>query len=212
MSDLDDKRRALLDAIARWHVQPGNSDDFLAAARALVAALDAEAKEDEYWTSRLRGASTGDKTSTLPSPAPSEPSPAPESAGAFLERLGVDGYKWAVEFHRQNLHIDTEIMIGWFCNAIEAGKAYERRSHEEMAERVRTLGMELERVRESARSSNERLREQRDVAMKSRSEMAERVRRAKEMVDNYGLGETIFLDVRGLRAILEGLDKEATEK
>ncbi len=49
-----------------------------------------------------------------------------ESSGKFLQRLGTDGTNWAKEFmdlfEDKKDKIDEELMIGWFCNAIEAGR------------------------------------------------------------------------------------------
>lgn len=49
-----------------------------------------------------------------------------ETDGAALARMGVDGAAWAAEFMRLFGHrrdeIDEGLMIGWFANAIEAGK------------------------------------------------------------------------------------------
>ena len=57
-----------------------------------------------------------------------------ESAGAFLQRLGMDGQLWAKEFRAtaQRLgygDMDEGWLIGWFCNAIMAG--YDRRGQEQ---------------------------------------------------------------------------------
>ena len=49
-----------------------------------------------------------------------------ESCGDFLKRIGTDGALWAKEFMKlwedKKDKIDEDLMIGWFCNAIEAGK------------------------------------------------------------------------------------------
>ncbi|HEC65417.1 MAG TPA: hypothetical protein ENI23_08990 [bacterium] len=49
-----------------------------------------------------------------------------ETSGEFLQRLGTDGLLWAKEFMKlfedRKDKIDESLMIGWFCNAIEAGK------------------------------------------------------------------------------------------
>ena len=55
-----------------------------------------------------------------------------ESAGKLLERLGMDGAKWAAEFRATALRLgcsdmDEGWLIGWFCNAIMAG--YDRREN-----------------------------------------------------------------------------------
>ena len=49
-----------------------------------------------------------------------------ESDGEVLERLGMDGVKWAAEFRKTALKLgysdmDEDWLIGWFCNAIMAG-------------------------------------------------------------------------------------------
>jgi hypothetical protein len=49
-----------------------------------------------------------------------------ESAGDMLERLGMDGVKWAAEFRTTALRLgysdmDEGWLVGWFCNAIMAG-------------------------------------------------------------------------------------------
>ncbi len=50
-----------------------------------------------------------------------------ESTGECLLRLGTDGHLWAEEFikimEEKKFKIDVELMVGWFCNAIEAGRA-----------------------------------------------------------------------------------------
>jgi hypothetical protein len=53
-----------------------------------------------------------------------------ESDGDMLDRLGMDGVKWAAEFRTTALRLgysdmDEGWLIGWFCNAIMAG--YDRR-------------------------------------------------------------------------------------
>ncbi len=35
----------------------------------------------------------------------------------------TDGYRWASEFCAANIAIDMGLMLAWFCNAIEAGRA-----------------------------------------------------------------------------------------
>ncbi len=49
-----------------------------------------------------------------------------ESSGEFLRRIGTDGDLWAKEFlkiiNKKELQIDVDLMRGWFCNAIEAGR------------------------------------------------------------------------------------------
>lgn len=49
-----------------------------------------------------------------------------ETDGQMLERLGMDGVKWAAEFRTTALRLgysdmDEGWLIGWFCNAIMAG-------------------------------------------------------------------------------------------
>ncbi len=49
-----------------------------------------------------------------------------ESDGDLFNRLGTDGKLWAEEFMKlfenKKDKIDEGLMIGWFCNAIEAGR------------------------------------------------------------------------------------------
>ena len=49
-----------------------------------------------------------------------------ESSGEFLQRLGINGDLWAKEFikiiEKEKFKIDVDLMRGWFCNAIEAGR------------------------------------------------------------------------------------------
>lgn len=74
-----------------------------------------------------------------------------ETAGEMLERLGTDGMKWAQEFCEQfagfniqpqapewHKYAVTEgVMVGWFANAIEAGRiAGQREGSLEMAKIV----------------------------------------------------------------------------
>ncbi len=48
-----------------------------------------------------------------------------ESSSEFLQRLGIDGQKWAKEFIKmfgnKKEEIDEELMVAWFCNSIMAG-------------------------------------------------------------------------------------------
>lgn len=51
-----------------------------------------------------------------------------ETAGQVLERMGIDAAKWTDEFVRINPDVkvlpDTwGVMVGWFANAIEAGRS-----------------------------------------------------------------------------------------
>jgi hypothetical protein len=64
--------------------------------------------------------------------------PAPESAGEMLQRLGMDGVKWAAEFHATACRLgysDMEIgwLNGWFCNAVMAGYDHARWKYEKSA-------------------------------------------------------------------------------
>ena len=49
-----------------------------------------------------------------------------ESSGEFLQRIGTNGDLWAKEFikifQEKRLKLDVDLMRGWFCNAIEAGR------------------------------------------------------------------------------------------
>ena len=36
--------------------------------------------------------------------------------------MGTDGSKWAKEFTKKFPDVDEGLMLGWFCNAIEAGR------------------------------------------------------------------------------------------
>lgn len=56
-----------------------------------------------------------------------------ENAGAFLARIGTDGVKWAAEFRRISIGLgysdmDEAWLVGWFANAIEAGRSAGQRS------------------------------------------------------------------------------------
>jgi hypothetical protein len=46
--------------------------------------------------------------------------------GELLERMGTDGAAWArefmIRFADRREEIDEGLMIGWFANAIEAGR------------------------------------------------------------------------------------------
>ena len=44
------------------------------------------------------------------------------SAGEFLQKVGMDARKWAEAFIQVSPPIDEGTMIGWFANAIEAGR------------------------------------------------------------------------------------------
>ncbi len=50
-----------------------------------------------------------------------------ESHAAFREHLGINGETWADEFLKRfqdKLHpLDRDVVVGWFANAIEAGRA-----------------------------------------------------------------------------------------
>lgn len=57
-----------------------------------------------------------------------------ETPAQFLERLGMDGAKWAAEFRKTAIRLgysdmDEGWLIGWFCNAIMAG--YDRAKAED---------------------------------------------------------------------------------
>lgn len=52
--------------------------------------------------------------------------PTAETSAQFLDRLGMDGVKWAREFKLTaeklgHAGLDEGWLIGWFCNAIMAG-------------------------------------------------------------------------------------------
>jgi len=59
-----------------------------------------------------------------------------KSASEFLQELGQDGAKWAAEFKRMlfkiygplTCEIDEGWLIGWFANAIEAGRGHSKLS------------------------------------------------------------------------------------
>jgi hypothetical protein len=55
--------------------------------------------------------------------------PPAETDAEVLQRMGTDGAKWAAEFvHlRRTRDMDEGAMIGWFANAIEAGRSQGRR-------------------------------------------------------------------------------------
>lgn len=53
-----------------------------------------------------------------------------ETAGRMLARLGTDGQAWAREFQHRFAGepvgghvVDEGLLIGWFANAIEAGRS-----------------------------------------------------------------------------------------
>jgi len=56
-----------------------------------------------------------------------------ETDGEFLNRLGIDGQKWAQEFIKlfedKKEEIDESLMITWFCNSIIAGFDEANRRH-----------------------------------------------------------------------------------
>jgi len=62
-----------------------------------------------------------------------------ETAGEILARMGTDAAKWTDEFMRirhengpyANPNEEWGTMVGWFANAIEAGKAEGRRDRTE---------------------------------------------------------------------------------
>ena len=42
----------------------------------------------------------------------------------LLQKLGTDGQRWAGEFYKRFPDgTDEDTLRGWFCNAIEAGRA-----------------------------------------------------------------------------------------
>lgn len=50
-----------------------------------------------------------------------------ETSADFLERIGTDGYKWAIEFNKMAQALgyskmDQVWLMGWFEHAIEAGR------------------------------------------------------------------------------------------
>jgi hypothetical protein len=49
-----------------------------------------------------------------------------DNGGDFLKMIGTDGRKWAAAFCAtcdvHKLQIDEDLMIGWFANAVEAGR------------------------------------------------------------------------------------------
>ena len=58
-----------------------------------------------------------------------------ETTADFLDRLGMDGVKWAHEFKLTaeklgHTDMDEGWLIGWFCNAIMAGYDEARRRYE----------------------------------------------------------------------------------
>jgi len=79
-----------------------------------------------------------------PGPDPREAS---ESAGAMLARLGTDGREWAVEFRKTALRLgysdmDEGWLIGWFCNAIQAGADAEALKQKARADEAEKRGRE----------------------------------------------------------------------
>jgi len=57
-----------------------------------------------------------------------------ETDGQVLARMGVDAAKWTDEFMRINPDLNVPdawgVMVGWFANAIEAGRMAGRAGHE----------------------------------------------------------------------------------
>jgi hypothetical protein len=53
------------------------------------------------------------------------------SSGELLREMGTDGAKWATEFRKIAIKLgysdmDEDWLIGWFANAIEAGRGASR--------------------------------------------------------------------------------------
>ena len=75
-----------------------------------------------------------------PSEPPAEPQPC-ESAAAWMDRVGTDAREWSREFIRifgnRSDEIDEALMIGWFANAIEAGRSAGHADQCEELERVK---------------------------------------------------------------------------
>lgn len=44
-----------------------------------------------------------------------------ESSGDFLQRVGMDGNKWAEEMHKCFPSVPEDELLGWCCNMIMAG-------------------------------------------------------------------------------------------
>ena len=44
-----------------------------------------------------------------------------EDDNKMLERIGTDGKLWAEEFCKRFPQCNVDDVLGWFCNAIEAG-------------------------------------------------------------------------------------------
>lgn len=44
-----------------------------------------------------------------------------ESPSQFLQRVGMDGHKWAEEMHKRFREVPEDELLGWCCNMIMAG-------------------------------------------------------------------------------------------
>lgn len=55
--------------------------------------------------------------------------PAAENCGEMLTRMGTDAQVWANEFMKRHPGLDKDDLIGWFANAIEAGRSAGIRQH-----------------------------------------------------------------------------------
>ena len=58
-----------------------------------------------------------------------QPAPATETDGELLARLGTDAMKWTEEFCKRTPSVYPDKMLGWFANAIEAGRSAGVRQH-----------------------------------------------------------------------------------
>lgn len=49
-----------------------------------------------------------------------------ESAGDFIQRVGIDGKLWAEEMHKRFPQVPEDDLLGWCCNMIMAGYDHAR--------------------------------------------------------------------------------------
>lgn len=86
-----------------------------------------------------------------------------ENAVEFLNRVGMNGHQWAVEFmsmwgHKLN-EVDQELMVGWFCNSIMAGYDRAMNQQQKKIDELEKTLRETMRWHEEARNANKWLSE-----------------------------------------------------